>query len=106
MNRFKGKKTLITGTSAGIGHALVEYFAGEGAEVFAVSRRPAAFQARGVHFLSVDIREVDKITTWLKDEEICPDILVNNAGVICYEKLLDVPESALRDTFAINVFGT
>jgi NAD(P)-dependent dehydrogenase (short-subunit alcohol dehydrogenase family) len=91
--RLKNKVALITGASSGIGHAMAKLFAVEGAEVIAVSRRPASQDRwgtlRNVYPVQVDITRLDDINRMV-DEAASRfgqlDVVCNVAGIndCCY----------------------
>ncbi|MCG6155954.1 3-oxoacyl-[acyl-carrier-protein] reductase [Rubinisphaera margarita] len=94
--RFEGKKVLVTGGSRGIGRAVVEGFAREGAEVAFIynSNKEAAedvvstlagegHKAVTAHQCDVsDQAQVDALVEKLIDQWDRLDILVNNAGIV------------------------
>ncbi|MCA8989407.1 MAG: 3-oxoacyl-[acyl-carrier-protein] reductase [Planctomycetaceae bacterium] len=94
--RFEGKKVLVTGGSRGIGRAIVEGFAREGAEVAFVyhSNKTAAddvvaqlgsegIQTVTAHQCDVcDQSQVDQLVEKLVEQWDRIDILVNNAGIV------------------------
>jgi len=94
--RFEGKKVLVTGGSRGIGRAVVEGFAREGAEVAFIyhSNKEAAedvvstlagegFKTVTAHQCDVsDQAQVDALVEKLIDQWERLDILVNNAGIV------------------------
>lgn len=104
---FEDKVILITGTSKGIGRALVEYFLTQKAFVIAVSRKKMDIAESG-HFINIvsDIRDVHNIITVLNDKEIIPDVLINNAGVNCYRSLMEVSIEEIHEVFDINLIYT
>lgn len=106
MSRFDGKSILITGTSRGIGKALVDFFASEGAHVFAVSRGESEYSTDEVTRIQCDINDYERIghTTDALGANI--DIVINNAGVICYEDLLYVKREQMEQVFLTNVMST
>ena len=107
MKRFEGKNMIITGTSKGIGKALVSYFSAEGARIAAVSRSIPESKEKDVYHIQADIEERDKILD-LSSEYFggTADILINNAGIICYETLLEVTQQQLDQVFQTNVIST
>src|SRR5689334_22736576 len=86
--RFDGRRVLVTGGSRGIGRAVFEAFAAEGAAVAVhSSKRPAAVQAPHVAVIG-DISDPAAVQAFVADavERLGGlDVLVNNAGV--YEEL-------------------
>jgi NAD(P)-dependent dehydrogenase (short-subunit alcohol dehydrogenase family) len=91
--RLRDKIAVVTGTGAGIGKAIAELFAEEGAKVVAASRRTANGQPvvdrivqRGgdAMFVQCDISREDDVSRLFETarKEYGPvDVLVNNAGV-------------------------
>ena len=72
---LRGKKVIVTGATKGIGRAVVELFATEGADVGLCSRTPedvegalAAVRARGVNAAgsAVNVRDADAYRGWLQ----------------------------------------
>jgi len=109
-----GKKVLITGASKGIGAAVAQAFAGEGADVILVSRTQAdlermqavIFQSHSIeaeiHALDLsDSANVDLLASSVGEI----DILVNNAGAIPGGDLLQIDEQTWRDAWDLKVFG-
>jgi NAD(P)-dependent dehydrogenase (short-subunit alcohol dehydrogenase family) len=88
-----GKTALITGGSRGIGQAIAELFARQGAEVIICSRKQAgvdevatAIRAAGgkAHAFAAHVGKLDEIQALLRQMEersLKVDILVNNAGI-------------------------
>ena len=68
-------KTLITGTSQGIGKALAQIFLDNGHEVIGIDRQDASIVSSGYTHIRCDIRDTDSLPE-IKDIEI----LINNAG--------------------------
>ncbi|MBZ0136475.1 MAG: 3-oxoacyl-[acyl-carrier-protein] reductase [Planctomycetes bacterium] len=94
MGALDGRKALITGASRGIGRAIAEAFAKQGAELALiatsadrVSETAAACKDRGaaqVHTFGLDVKDSGACNTIMKEaqEKLGGlDIVVNNAGV-------------------------
>ncbi|MGF0315403.1 SDR family NAD(P)-dependent oxidoreductase [Nocardia fluminea] len=111
--RLHGKRALVTGGTSGIGRAVVEAFAAEGAVVTFCGRsteRGNALAATGngnIRFVEADVtvpRDVDRlIETVLADGPI--DCLVNNAAAAETSSLHDMTPEVL-DACMWSVFGS
>ena len=115
MPRLSGKTALVTGAASGIGAAIVEAFASEGADVIVadidVERGNAVARATGGAFVRLDVvNEAD----WDAIANLFPalDVLVNNAGITGFEGCSGAqdPENATladwRAVHAVNLDGT
>jgi short-subunit dehydrogenase len=112
-----GKVVVVTGASMGIGEAIAEIFADEGASIVLLSRdagRAEAARARIGHAertlaLSCDVRnreEIDRVVSLTLHHFQRIDVWVNNAGHGLLDSVADVDMAACRDTFDTNFFGT
>jgi len=113
-----GKSVIVTGGSRGIGRAIVDLFAAEGADVTLFYRSDAAAAdaalaaarsaARAVAAIRVDIRDSAACRDAVESVvERCGrvDILVNNAGVIRDNPLSAFEDSDVADVLDTNVTG-
>ena len=116
--RLDGKVAIVTGSSRGIGKAIAQRFAAEGARVTVnwVSREDEAhavvdsIKRDGGDALSVradvsssaDVRHLVRSTT---DRFGRIDILVNNAGVMVTKSVLDTTEDDWDRTMDVNLKG-
>lgn len=93
MDRLKDKIALVTGSGAGIGHAVAKLFAAEGAHVYitdvdgaAAEKAAAECTAKGhtATAMTVDVSKGQDVTALLRQVEQQHrrlDIVVNNAGI-------------------------
>jgi NAD(P)-dependent dehydrogenase (short-subunit alcohol dehydrogenase family) len=112
--QLAGKKVLVTGGSKGIGLAIGEAFAAEGANVILVSRSADALTAaandiRARHQANVTTHAADlsqedaRASTMARFPDI--DILVNNAGAIPGGSILDISMAKWTEVWALKVMG-
>jgi 3-oxoacyl-[acyl-carrier protein] reductase len=116
--RLDGKVAIVTGSSRGIGRAIAERYATEGAKVavnYVGREREAqsvadsiekaggeAFSVRADVSSSADVRELVRATL---DRFGRVDILVNNAGVMYTKSVLETTEEDWDRTIDINLKG-
>ncbi len=115
--RLQGKTALVTGATAGIGQAIAEAFAREGARVVISGRDSQRGQAvvDGIHttggqatFLAADqasVEEVRRLAAEATDVLGHIDILVNNAGIGFWGSTEQTDEANFDALIAINVKG-
>jgi NAD(P)-dependent dehydrogenase (short-subunit alcohol dehydrogenase family) len=103
--KLQGKKAIVTGGAAGIGRAIVEAFAREGAEVALfdlhldkaqkVADEVSRLAGGKIHAIQCDVGFSDQVARAFSeaDERLGGlDILVNNAGLIRQSPIVDMPE--------------
>ena len=113
-----GKSALVTGGSRGIGRAIVELFAEEGADVTffyrdnADAAQDVVAKARDaghdVHAVQVDVTDpaaCNAAVEALADRAGRIDVLVNNAGVIRDNPLTGLDDADIRVVLDTNVGG-
>src|SRR5712691_13312098 len=101
--RLKDKVCLITGASRGIGRAVAESFAREGAKLFLAGHvdqraldealnhvRELGADAEGGLFDVADYDDVKRLADVIEERYGTLDVLVNNAGIIKPMPLLDI----------------
>ncbi len=116
--KLEGKTAVVTGASSGMGHAIVELFASEGANVVAVARRKERLEelaeslkeAPGrvkVYAGDVSSREVNEGMIDFAVEQFGGfDILVNNAGIMDdMSPVGDATDEKYEQVMAVNVYG-
>jgi 3-oxoacyl-[acyl-carrier protein] reductase len=116
---LQGKNAVVTGARTGIGRAVVEKFAANGANIWACGRNPdAGFEA--------DMRDIaEKYGVWVKpvcfdmtdkaqiaagakqilDERLPIDILVNNAAVNQISLFMQTGIERIEELFAVDYFA-
>jgi len=102
--RLDGKTALITGAAAGIGRAVSELFAAEGAHVIATDRDFAGLKGLGADRHALDVTDPQAVTAMAKTMGRV-DILFNCAGFVESGTILDNSEEDWRKSFEINVYA-
>ena len=117
---LEGKNAVITGCNRGIGKAILEIFASEGANVWALVRteRPdfTAFVEELEHKYGVwiqpvyaeltDEKAVQDAVRKIRGNKVSVDILVNNAGIIGENYLFQMtPLAEMRKVMEANFFA-
>lgn len=109
MNRLEGKIALVTGGSMGIGRAIVEKFAAEGAKmVISCDINPCEFEQENVRGEILNVTDREGIKTLIKkivDEFGTIDILVNNAGITQDAPFVRMNEAQWDAVIDINLKG-
>ena len=118
MRRLEDKVALITGGGAGIGRAMAETFAREGASVVIADRDEAAAQEvadaivksnGAAQAYAVDVSSTDEIKALMGaigEAHGRIDVLVNNAGVGERADFRHLDDDAWDRVWAVNVDGT
>lgn len=109
--RFAHKTALVTGAGTGIGRAVAQRFAQEGAEVLILGRTEATLQETAaandnITYSVADLEkeaDLDRIVAEIKQRYGKLDILVNNAGWAPVTPFSEVKMEEYDKVFSINV---
>ena len=112
---LKGKKAVVSGSTAGIGFAIAAALAAEGAQVIVngrtearvnsameqIAKRVTDAQLRGV---AADLGTSVGVEAFLKKVPEA-DVLVNNLGIFEIKSFLEIPDSDWLRLFEVNVLS-
>ena len=110
-NLLEGKVAIVTGCSRGIGRAIMEKFAANGATVYAVDLVEgcmddvASESIIPCYFDITDTKAIIELVKRVKKEQGKIDVLVNNAGIMLDALIPMVTYEQIHKTFEVNVFA-
>lgn len=111
-------KVIITGASKGIGRAIAEKFAAEGADIAICARSEKELKSLeklltkkyGIHVIAAmhdlsDKKQVKDFAALVKKKWKRLDVLVNNAGTFVPGKVLDEKDGTMEKLMQVNFFS-
>lgn len=110
-NLLEGKIAIVTGCSRGIGRAIMETFASNGATIYAVDLVDGCMDdvtSESIipcYFDITDTKAIIELVKRVKKEQGKIDVLVNNAGIMLDALIPMVTDEQIHKTFEVNVFA-
>jgi 3-oxoacyl-[acyl-carrier protein] reductase len=114
---LRGKTAIITGGSVGIGLAIAEGLAAEGADLVLVARDAARLEAEAAritaefnvraHPVAADVAEAEGIARAISKTQAIggADILINNAGAGTNETIMEAPDEKWQHYWNLHVMA-
>lgn len=118
--RLQGKNAIVTGARSGIGRAIVELFAREGANIWAIVHREDQEWLSAMEKLAtelhvwikpvyIDLSDEEQIKQGMQTiikEKLPIDILVNAAGIVSENRLIQMTTmQTMHDVMNVNFFA-
>jgi NAD(P)-dependent dehydrogenase (short-subunit alcohol dehydrogenase family) len=103
---LEGRTALVTGAANGIGRAIAERLAAEGASVAGVDVEQLPDLGEAVHGIEWDLSRTETLEDLVRtaEAEVGPlEVLVNNAGIFEPELAVDLTLEAYRRVLAVNL---
>lgn len=103
--RLESRQAFVTGAAQGIGRAIVEAFAGEGAHVVAADLHPDVLSDIAGSTITAVMLDATSAADVMASAADWPEttILVNCVGFVANGTILDSPSELLQRSFDINV---
>lgn len=103
MGRLKGKTAVVTAAGQGIGRAIAEHFAAQGATVYATDLDVAKIEdIAKVRRHALDVRSTEAVRAFAEKVGAI-DVLVNAAGFVHHGTVLECSEDDWDFSFDLNV---
>lgn len=105
----ENKVVLVSGTSKGIGRALVEHYSGQGCQVVGCSRSAFEGEFPNYRHYCLDVANesaVKHMFAQIRKNEGRLDVLINNAGVASMNHSLLTPMATVNKIIQTNFIGT
>ena len=118
--RLQGKNAIVTGARTGIGRAIVELFAREGANIWAIVHREDQEWLSAMERLAAernvwikpeyidlsDEEQIKQVMQTIIKERLPIDILVNAAGIVSENRLLQMTTmQTMHEVMQVNFFA-
>ncbi|WP_245631514.1 SDR family NAD(P)-dependent oxidoreductase [Curtobacterium ammoniigenes] len=114
---MRGRTSVITGSTRGLGRAFARALAEAGSNVVIVGRDPLAARSVEEQLAGLDVgvltvladvtrrQDIERLLAASVERFDRVDVLVNNAGACIHEPALDVTDEAWRDVMSVNLDG-
>ena len=99
--RLKGKRAFVTAAGQGIGRAIAEAYAAEGASVVATDLKAELLEGLDAETAALDVLDRDALASAV--QETAPDILVNCAGFVHAGTILEATDDEWDFAMRLNV---
>jgi NAD(P)-dependent dehydrogenase (short-subunit alcohol dehydrogenase family) len=117
LRRFEKKNVIVTGAGQGIGRAIAQRFAAEGADVMLIGRRPEPLAETAAAIEAASGRSWVQLCDVSRSEDVTSavsaaaerwgriDVLVNNAGIAEEKPFLEIEDGSWDAIIATNLRG-